>query len=405
MMFIKIGYRNIFRNKRRSLLTSIIIGLGLAAMIITDGFLSGMNENMIKIVTNSLVGEGQIHHPKFRDSMKIEDQIQNISKVKEILDSDVDVKAYSQRTISFAMISSPRAMKNVSLYGIEPDKEILVSNINKQIIEGDFVSNENSLVIGDTLQKRLSVRLGDKVVVTVAKAKSGEISQELFRITGIIKAGSKEMDEKSAFIHISRGQRLLGIEDNIHEIAVKFKNISQKQKDHSSLWEKINVTGNLGESWENIVSSFVGMMSLVDQLKGLIAMILIVLVALGIINTLFMALYERMFEFSVLRALGTKGREIILMIVSEAGSLSLVSIIAGIIIALFIAIPLKIWGVDFTGIDLAQVTFKEPIYFVFTYSQFIIFPIATFIFTLIVGFYPAIHASRIKMSEAMKRSL
>ncbi len=360
MMFIKIGYRNIFRNKRRSLLTSIIIGLGLAAMIITDGFLSGMNENMIKIVTNSLVGEGQIHHPKFRDSMKIEDQIQNISKVKEILDSDVDVKAYSQRTISFAMISSPRAMKNVSLYGIEPDKEILVSNINKQIIEGD---------------------------------------------TGIIKAGSKEMDEKSAFIHISRGQRLLGIEDNIHEIAVKFKNISQKQKDHSSLWEKINVTGNLGESWENIVSSFVGMMSLVDQLKGLIAMILIVLVALGIINTLFMALYERMFEFSVLRALGTKGREIILMIVSEAGSLSLVSIIAGIIIALFIAIPLKIWGVDFTGIDLAQVTFKEPIYFVFTYSQFIIFPIATFIFTLIVGFYPAIHASRIKMSEAMKRSL
>ena len=216
---------------------------------------------------------------------------------------------------------------------------------------------------------------------------------------------SKEMDEKSAFIHISRGQRLLGIEDNIHEIAVKFKNISQKQKDHSSLWEKINVTGNLGESWENIVSSFVGMMSLVDQLKGLIAMILIVLVALGIINTLFMALYERMFEFSVLRALGTKGREIILMIVSEAGSLSLVSIIAGIIIALFIAIPLKIWGVDFTGIDLAQVTFKEPIYFVFTYSQFVIFPIATFIFTLIVGFYPAIHASRIKMSEAMKRSL
>ena len=90
------------------------------------------------------------------------------------------------------------------------------------------------------------------------------------------------------------------------------------------------MTGNLGESWENIVSSFVGMMSLVDQLKGLIAMILIVLVALGIINTLFMALYERMFEFSVLRALGTKGREIILMIVSEAGSLSLVSIIAGI---------------------------------------------------------------------------
>ena len=66
MMFIKIGYRNIFRNKRRSLLTSIIIGLGLAAMIITDGFLSGMNENMIKIITNSLVGEGQIHHPKFR---------------------------------------------------------------------------------------------------------------------------------------------------------------------------------------------------------------------------------------------------------------------------------------------------------------------------------------------------
>jgi len=93
------------------------------------------------------------------------------------------------------------------------------------------------------------------------------------------------------------------------------------------------------------------------------------------------------------------------MVVSEAGSLAIFSVIAGILLAIIFAIPLTYIGIDYNGVEFADVTFKEPIYFMFALRQIILYPIGTFLFTLIVGLYPAIHAARIKVGSALKRSL
>lgn len=404
-MFIKIGYRNLFRNRRRSFLTSAVIGLGLAAMIITDGFLGGMNEHMVSQITGSLVTEGQIHHPKFRDSFRAEYQILNTDHVEEILNHDPQVETFAKRVITSGMISSPSSMKNTTFYGIQPDNERKISDIYKYLVEGSYVSDESSLLIGSELQKRLEVVPGDKVVVTVAKADTGEISQEMMRVSGIITSGSKEIDEKTAFIHISKARNLLGIGNSTHEIGIKFRERAVGDHPSYALWNKLKKTGNSAESWKEIVSGFVSMMSMMDQSKAIIALSLMFLVALGIMNTLFMALYERMFEFAVLRAVGTKSHEIVLMIISEAGSLSFLSIFAGFLIAAFLAIPMHYLGLNFSGVEFADVTFHEPVRFAFSWNQVTFFPLITFIFTVLVGLYPAIHAARIKVAQALKRSL
>jgi ABC-type lipoprotein release transport system permease subunit len=404
-MFVKIGFRNLWRNKRRSILTSVVIGLGLAAMIITDGFMTGINEYMIQNITSSFSTEGQVQQPDFLSGQKVDKVLKRPKEVFRLLNLDKNVASYSRRVISFSMISSPRNMENITLYGIDPDSEKKLTNIHKYMVEGDFVQDSQSLIVGKGLLKRLEARLGDKVILTLSKSGDGEITQELFRITGVFKTGSKDLDKLVALVHIDRSQKILGLEKNIHQVAMKFHNRLISEQKSYPLWSDLNNTGNLAESWVVLNRSFVSMMGMMDISKAVVAIILMVLVGLGIVNTLFMAIYERVFEFAVLRALGTKASEVVFLIVSEAVSLAIFSVFVGLVIALALAIPMTIWGIDYGGMEFADVTFHRPVYYVFKWSQYILYPLGTIFFTMIISLYPAIHGGKMTMSEALKRSL
>ena len=405
LVFFKIGFRNLFRNQRRSLLTSAVIGLGVAGLIITDGFLIGMNDNMVSTITTGMISEGQIHHRQFKENLKVENFIDQLPQVIRTLEDDKNIEGFSSRAISFAMVNSPRNMKNISLYGIDPKKESLISNMHKSIIEGEYVKNEKSLVVGQKLLERLEVQLGHKVVVTVAEAESGELAQEMFRISGVYKTGVAELDENMAFVYLPKLQKLLNIQNNVHEIALKFKDRKTGEKKSNPLWQELSLGQNKAESWKQIAASFISLMEMTDISKVIIALVLMILVGLGIVNTLFMALYERIFEFAVLRALGTKAREIIIIIVSEAGALAILSILLGFIITFLFGIPLTLKGVDYGGMEFAEVTLREPIYYVFTWQQIWLYPLGTFLFTVLVSLYPAIYAAKVTMANALKKSL
>jgi ABC-type antimicrobial peptide transport system permease subunit len=137
----------------------------------------------------------------------------------------------------------------------------------------------------------------------------------------------------------------------------------------------------------------------------LVGLILFGVVALGIINTLFMSLHERMFEFGVLRAVGTRPWRMAQLIVLEAGALAIVSIGLGNLLGLIVTSIVAKTGIDYTGIEYAGVTFRELLYPVMKVEQFILYPVWVFIFTTIVGIYPAVHAARILPAEAMRKSL
>ena len=137
----------------------------------------------------------------------------------------------------------------------------------------------------------------------------------------------------------------------------------------------------------------------------IIAVILFAVVALGIINTLFMSLYERMFEFGVLRAVGTRPGAVARLVVSEAAALSVISIVLGVIIALLVTGIVSKIGIDYRGIEYAGVTFTEKIYPVLRPIQFVKYPAWVFIVTTLVGIYPAVYAARLRPARAMRRSL
>ena len=406
MTYIKLAWRNMFRNKRRTFIAGTAIGIGLAAMILSDAFTIGMNDNLIKSATTSFLGEAQIHNAEFRQTLEVEKTINNLDEVINNLKEDSIVEHFTVRTMAIAMISSPANVNAVSMVGINPETEKNLSQIDDALIEGEYFSGENKhdIVIGYKLAELLEVELGDRVVLTTAQANTGELSQEMFRISGIYKFNANDMDRGMAFINLNRAQMMLGLENQAHQIAIKFTDINMAQDKNLYFWDKYTIDNNEAVGWPIILPQLETVYNFSDYSLGIMAVILFGIISLVIVNTLFMSLHERMFEFGVLRAVGTRPMKMCLMILFEAGSLAVIASIIGSILGFISVTLIAINGVDYTGIEFAGTTFRDPLYPVLSIMQFIIYPILFFVFTMITALIPGWSAARMKPAEAMRKS-
>ncbi|HOW51545.1 MAG TPA: ABC transporter permease [bacterium] len=405
-LFFKLAWRNLFRNKRRTLLAGLMIGLGLAAMITTDAITIGTIDNMIASATRSFLGEGQVHRDGFRKTLEVELTIADGPALFEKMKNDPLIRQASPRTASFGMVTSPANVQSVMLYGIDPTYERDLSQIDDLLVSGDYLAaaDEPKILIGDKLADLLEVGLGDKVVVTVAQAHTGELSQELFRVGGIFRFGSRQMDGGMAFIPLKRAQEMLKLEGGLHEIAFLFHDKLKSEDTALPLWTELSAGGNEALSWTGLVSELAMMRSMTDFSLFLVGIILFGLVSFGIVNTLFMSLYERMFEFGVMRAIGTRPRQAAQLMVMEAGGLALIAIVMGSVVALIVNGLLLHYGIDYSDAEFI-VALREPIRPVLTLTQFTLYPFLLFVFTCLVGLYPAIYAARLTPAKAMKRGL
>ena len=406
MILVKLAWRNIFRNKRRTLIAATAIGIGLTALIFIDAFMIGMEETMIRTATASFLGDAQIHREGFRDAQEVSLTVQALGSVTESLAKEEIVAHFTQRTLASSMITSPANVSAISLVGVHPPTEKFLSLIDDAITEGAYFEGDNSrdIVIGAKLAEILEIGLGDRVVVTVAQAESGELSQEMFRISGIYHFADAAMNSGMAFVRLEKAQEMLAIGKDVHEIAIKFTSIAYSQETTLPFWDTYSQHGNEALSWTELMSQLTVVLEMTKYSKYIMGVILFGVVVFGIINTLFMSLYERMFEFGVLRAVGTRPFGMARVVLFEAGALAIVSIGLGTILGFVLTGVLAHVGIDYTGIEMMGVTMQEFIYPVLEVQQFIIYPIVVFIFTLIAGLYPAWHVAKMAPVDAMRKS-
>ena len=281
-----------------------------------------------------------------------------------------------------------------------------MSQIDDAITEGVYFEGESSrdIVIGAKLAELLEIGLGDRVVVTVAQAESGDLSQEMFRISGIYQFAGEEMNSGMAFVRIEKAREMLAIGNAAHEIAIKFTSLAYAQDPTLPFWETYSEHGNEVLSWTELMSQLTAILEMTQYSKYIIGGIVFILVVFGIINTLFMSLYERMFEFGVLRAVGTRPFGMARVILFEAGALAIISIGLGAILGFVLTVVLAYMGIDFTGIEMTGVTMQEVIRPIMTVQQFVVYPVWLFIFTIIAGLYPARYAAKMSPAAAMRRS-
>ncbi len=405
-MLIKMAWRNILRNKRRTLISALAIGIGLTSLIFMDAFMNGMTANMIKSATSSFIGEAQVHYKGFNETMEIEKTIKDSDKLIDSLEKEAEIKTVSPRTKAFGMVSSAANMHSVMITGIHPDKEKNISKLDDAIVEGSYLEqyDERGIVIGSKVADILEVELEDRIVVTVAQAGTGEMSQEMLRVKGIFRTGIRELDGNVVLIAVKIAQSMLALEDQYHEIAVNFHQFERSWNDANPIWEKYSTNGNLFRNWRILLPEMKAMIEMSGYSMFVIAFVLFLLVAGVIVNTMFMTIYERMFEFGVIKAIGEKPVKVGALIVIESGFIALLASVTGSIFAVILNIVFTKFNVfDFSGSEFMSVTITEKIDPVMTFYQYTAYPAALIIFTMIVGIYPAIHAARINPSEAIKK--
>jgi len=405
-LYLKLAWRNLFRNKRRTFIAGTAIGIGLASLIFVDAIIIGMEQNMIRSATASFLGEGQIHRNGFQETFEVEKTIANLDQVTARLEREAIVSHFTLRTLSFSMISSPANVSAVSMVGIEPATERHLSQIDEALIEGTYFDGNggHDIVIGSKLAELLEVGLGDRVVLTAAEAHTGDLAQAMFRISGIYHFNISDMDKAMAFVRLDKAREMLNLMGEAHEIAITFTDTKYGRAKDLPFWSSYSTGGNEALGWMELLPELEAAFELSSFSTWMIGLILFAVVALGIVNTLFMSLYERMFEFGVLRAVGTRPWALARLILFEAASLAVVSSVLGMILGFIVTYIFAQTGIDYTGIEYAGVTFRDLLYPVMELKQYIYYPIWVFVFTTLIGLYPASYAARMKPAKAMRRS-
>ena len=406
MLTLRLAFRNLFRNTRRTLLTALLISSSLVVLILVDGLMLGMTKVMVGGITQTLEGEAQVVRKGFRNNFEVEYTIENPTNViSQIEESDV-VEGFGPRVIIGGMIASSYNTSGALVYGVDAIKELKVSRISEAIIEGEYLSGKpREILIGKPAADLLEVELGDRLIITAATVDTNEITQELFRLSGIFEFGPEEMDKSLVFINLDKAQDVLGMEGNLHQIALRFIDPEDAKKADLKLFNQLNDEENEALGWLDLQPSIGAMIEMSGYSTAIVGTILFLLTSLGVINSMFMSIYERIYEFGVAKAIGTTPWQIIQLVLFEALLLALISCAVGLTIGYSLGDYFATNGIPMGKMEVSGVLLDGNLYTTLALYQFVNFPVYVTLLTLAAAIYPATFASRIVPTEALQRAL
>ena len=346
-MLISIAWKNIWRNKKRSLIIIAAICFGLWGGLMSGGIMMGMGESMVNSAIDRDLSHIQIHK---EDYLKDKEIINFIPDGKQLIKDIIQipgVKAVSGRTLIFGMASSPASSFGAKIIGIDPDNAKKVTNISQYLIAGDYFESEyrNPIIIGKKLAERLNLKLRSKMVLSF-QGLDGEISYTACKVSGIYKTESAPFDEMNVFVQQKDLYRILKSEPIFHEIAVRVEKSEIIPRVDNII--KTQYPNFQVQNWKEIAPDIAFLMDLMQQFSYLFVAIILFALLFGITNTMLMSVMERVRELGVLIAVGMKKGKVFSMILLETIFLSLTGGIAGIAIG-----SLSITIFSHTGIDLS----------------------------------------------------
>lgn len=319
-MITKIAWRNVWRSKARS---GVVIGsmvVGIWALTFGGGFMQSFMIGYIQSSIQHETSNGQIHQPEFAKDQDINFVIPESGKILAYLKQQSQVKHFCTRSIVNGMISSSHQATGVRIVGVDPAQEAEVTQMSLLISAGEYFDHtSHPVLIGEKLAEKLKVKVKSKVVLTFQDV-TGNITAGQFRVAGILHAASLVINESSAFVIRENINQLLGIGDAVHEIAF----VTNPGTDDKALADQINKAfpNQKAEFWGDLSPTLVLMQQWMGATLKILIVIIMTALAFGIVNTMLMAVLERIRELGVLMALGMKRSHVFVMIMTETFFLS-----------------------------------------------------------------------------------
>jgi putative ABC transport system permease protein len=406
----KIAIRNLFRYKRRTLLTVSLIAIGVVFVL---GYISisGSFKNMIIAqITGSMIGDLQVHRKGYVASIEnlplnLNLKPQAVKKLEGILNEQPEVEAYSPRIKFGGMFSTFVETTNIRLNGVYPEKEFkTVPLLASRITEGQKALNKGEILLPELLARGMKAKIGDMIVI-VATNQDGSVNGKQFKVGGILESATGP-GGRDGYVHIEDAMEVLRMgEMEISEVAIRIKHFGKvgtfTQKLDGLLYGEVNKQGKPAfevHSWEQL-SPFYNIARMIDMMTVFIQLMLISVVLISIMNVMIMAVYERIREIGTIAAIGTLPGKILAMFVMEGFCLGGIGVVIGDIVGGII-----IYILNFSGVVTFDFSRQKGLVLLPTIAPMDVLMISAIVIfvSVLASLQPAFKASRMEPIKALR---
>jgi ABC-type lipoprotein release transport system permease subunit len=433
LLLVKIGWRNLWRNPRGTLLTALALGLGLTLLLVSLGLLDGSHEQLVSNAVRFGSGHVGIHAQGYQStgSLKLLLPSPVVTKAEEFMHGETMnpvLRGMSPRLLASGLLSSAANASGVSVMGVVPRQERTVSLIPQRIVEGNYLADDqqSGVVIGAELARKLVVKVGAKVVLMTqavppsateaadpnngsdveADTNEGEMQSALLRVSGIFRTGIEAIDAHVIQLPLPAAQTLLGVPDRVNQVAILLKRESDSPAVALSLQKQLAGLPAEVLTWREAMPTLAQSFVLDEAFNYVMNGVVLAMVGLGILNTILMRVLERRYEFGLCSALGLRPAQLAVMVFGESLGLTTISLALGLVLGLSAQLYFSTAGLDlrwfFKSSLPAALVFDPVIYSRLSAARIASSVGIVFLTATSISFYPAFKAARTELPGALK---
>jgi ABC-type lipoprotein release transport system permease subunit len=407
----RLAWRNLWRNPRRSLITVAAIAAAYAFVIALIGLLAGLSAQMLENGTVLILGHMQVHHGEYLPDRNVHDTLEadteeDLRRFLSELERDPAIEAVTPRVHGFGLISTGEYSAGAQLWGVDPAEERRVTTFLHPLEGAGLLSRQGEVILGSALARELNAAVDSEVAI-VTQAADGTMGNELYRVRGLLHTGLRHLDRSLVVLRLDDLQELLALDPNrIHEIALRI--------DHpmaaDDIAGRLNAEGILPDeavarSWGTLAPQLRDYLGFAGGANAFIISIVALFSALGVLNTMMMAVFERTREFGMLTAMGMRPATLLSSVLLESLYLAGIGLAIGFAGGAAVMLHMTTRGWDLTrwmGEMTMMDTRVDPvIHGVWVWDQILWAAVGLALATLIASFLPARRSVAVQPVQAL----
>lgn len=404
-LLIRISWRNLWRNPRRSSILISAIVVCIFALLITLSYINGILRQLVRNSVDFHMGEMEIYKKGFYDDKDPKKNIPHFEEILTFLGKSEKVRNYAPRIEGRGLISSGYSSSGVRIIGIDAGREGNITLVKRSLISGRYLqtAGEHEILIGQKMAHKLKVDLGSKVVLTVQTV-NNELASDAYRVVGIYKTISSDFDKYMVYLPIGKARKLLEMERGITGIAVRTdigEGMITLEKEIEETFPQHRIDAL---TWAELEPLIAEMVRISKRWNMIFFAAIFIILSIGIINTQNIAVYERMHELGIVKAMGTRPFFIFSMIMMETFFLGLVGLAAGFLVSCPFIFYFSVKGLSLTmfseGLEMFGI--GATIYFDIAFIDILYSALSIMITSFFGAFIPAVRASRLEPVTAIR---
>ena len=405
ILYLRLAWRNVWRNKRRTLIVIIAVALGLALMVFYDGLMAGATQDLYGKVVKLLGGNIQIHAIGYREKSKRMPllALPDAEAAVQAASAHPEVIAASRRINTSGMISNREGSFPLTIFGIEPELEAPVGLIAQNIVAGSYLqaNDQDMILLGQAQADRMEVGIGDRITL-IGQATHDQMRRRTMTVIGIYNLGLPEYEKHAAYISLTEAQRLFGLLDQATEVVIALQKVGLEGDIVNEL--QTALPAYEVDSWQAANPEMVQTIEMKSSFMNMFGGIILLIAAIGILNLLLMAVLERTREIGLLGAMGLKPGQIMVLFLLEGVMMGLLGALFGIGLGLVLIFYVGRVGIDisqFAGVSTMTAIMEGRMYPAPAYGLLFNRILTVTIIAAIAALYPAREASKRDPADAL----